>query len=92
MTETSVEIVFDGTASDLMTNIILETGTTIYTIKDEQYAQAIFDTFFPEVQITAVELMDNSTIIEAAKKELKERLDGETYVSRILEGVQPTKH
>lgn len=189
MTETSVEIEFDGAASNLITNKtlydimykqILEIGTPTYTIEDEQHAQAIFATFSPEVQATAllglkkadvaklkgkviadhipslppefilggstdvgdvswivptvqcttatmalgtplhtwqvvsqgvmpiahkgmlqaakimactaIELIDNPTIIEEAKKELKERLDGETYVSLIPEGVLPPKH
>ena len=188
MTETSVEIVFDGAASDLITNKtlydvmyqqILEIGTPTYTVEDEQHAQAIFDTLSPEVHATAllglnkedtaklkgkviahhipskspefllggstdvgdvswkvptvqcttatmalgtplhtwqvvsqgimpiahkgmlqaakimactaIELIDNPTIIEEAKKELSERLDGETYVSLIPEGIEPPK-
>lgn len=189
MTETSVEIVFDGAASNLITNKtlydvmykqILEIGTPTYTIEDEQHAQAIFNSFSPEVQATAllglnkedsaklkgkviansipslspeslhgistdvgdvswnvptvqcttatmalgtplhtwqvvsqgvmpiahkgmlqaakimactaIELIDNPSIIEEAKKELRERLDGETYVSLIPEGVKTPKY
>lgn len=189
MTETSVEIVFDGAASNLITNKtlydvmykqILEIGTPTYTIEDEQYAQAIFNSFTPEIQetalvglnkedsaklkgkviansipslspeslhgistdvgdvswnvptvqcttatmalgtplhtwqvvsqgimpiahkgmlqaakimaCTAIELIDNPSIIEEAKKELRERLDGESYVSLIPEGVKPPKY
>jgi aminobenzoyl-glutamate utilization protein B len=40
---------------------------------------------------TAVDLIDNPALIEEAKKEWKERLDGETYVSLIPEGTLPPK-
>lgn len=188
MTGTSVEIAFEGAASNLIPNKtlydamqkqILEIGMPTYTIEDEQHAQAIFNTFSPEIQAssfvglkkedamqlkdkviadhipsvlpefimggstdvgdvswivptvqcttvcmalgtplhtwqvvsqgvmpiahkgmlqaanimacTAVELINNPTLIAEAKKEWKERLDGETYVSLIPEGTMPPK-
>ena len=63
MTGTSVDIEFEGAASDLITNKtlydvmyqqILEIGMPDYTIEDEQYAQAIFNTFTPEVQAASL--------------------------------------
>ena len=188
MTGTSVEIAFEGAASNLIPNKtlydamqkqILEIGMPTYTIEDEQHAQAIFNTFSPEIQAssfvglkkedamqlkdkviadhipsvlpefimggstdvgdvswivptvqcttvcmalgtplhtwqvvsqgvmpiahkgmlqaanimacTAVELINNPALIAEAKKEWKERLDGETYVSLIPEGTMPPK-
>ncbi|MFJ7405415.1 MULTISPECIES: M20 family metallopeptidase [unclassified Lysinibacillus] len=188
MTGTSVEIAFEGAASNLISNKtlydamqkqILEIGMPTYTIEDEQHAQAIFNTFSPEIQAsslvglkkedamqlkdkviadhipsvlpefimggstdvgdvswivptvqcttvcmalgtplhtwqvvsqgvmpiahkgmlqaakimacTAVELINNPALIAEAKKEWKERLDGETYVSLIPEGTNPPK-
>ncbi|MGE7928249.1 M20 family metallopeptidase [Lysinibacillus xylanilyticus] len=188
MTETSLEIAFEGAASNLIPNKtlydamqkqILDLGMPTYTIEDEQHAQAIFNTFSPDIQATsliglkkddvtqlqgkvianhipsvlpefilggstdvgdvswnvptvqcttvcmalgtplhtwqvvsqgvmpiahkgmlqaakimactAVDLIDNPALIEEAKKEWKERLDGETYVSLIPEGTMPPK-
>jgi len=188
MTGTSLEIGFEGAASNLIPNKtlydamqqqILEIGMPAYTIEDEQHAQAIYNTFTPEVQAsalvglyredamqlkdqvianhipnvlpefvmggstdvgdvswnvptvqcttvcmalgtplhtwqvvsqgimpiahkgmlqaakimacTAVELINNPALIEEAKKEWKDRLDGETYVSLIPEGTLPPK-
>ncbi|MFJ5789224.1 M20 family metallopeptidase [Lysinibacillus sp. NPDC097162] len=188
MTGTSVEIAFEGAASNLIPNKtlydamqkqILEIGMPTYTIEDEQHAQAIFNTFSPEIQAsslvglkkedamqlkdkviadhipsvlpefimggstdvgdvswivptvqcttvcmalgtplhtwqvvsqgvmpiahkgmlqaanimacTAVELINNPVLIAEAKKEWKERLDGEMYVSLIPEGTNPPK-
>ncbi len=188
MTGTSVEIAFEGAASNLISNKtlydamqkqILEIGMPTYTIEDEQHAQAIFNTFSPEIQAsslvglkkedamqlkdkviadhipsvlpefimggstdvgdvswivptvqcttvcmalgtplhtwqvvsqgvmpiahkgmlqaakimacTAVELINNPVLIAEAKKEWKERLDGEMYVSLIPEGTNPPK-
>lgn len=63
MTGTSVEVDFEGAASNLITNKtlydvmyqqILEIGMPHYTIEDEQYAQAIFNTFTPEVQAASL--------------------------------------
>lgn len=63
MTGTSVDIEFEGAASNLITNKtlydvmyqqILEIGMPDYTIEDEQYAQAIFNTFTPEVQAASL--------------------------------------
>lgn len=39
----------------------------------------------------AVELINNPALIEEAKKEWKDRLDGEAYVSLIPEGTKPPK-
>lgn len=186
MTGTSLEIDFEGAASNLIPNKtlydamqqqILEIGMPAYTIEDEQHAQAMYNTFTPEVQAsalvglyredvmqlkdqvianhipnvlpefvlggstdvgdvswnvptvqcttvcmalgtplhtwqvvsqgimpiahkgmlqaakimacTAVELINNPALIEEAKKEWKDRLDGETYVSLIPEGTKP---
>ncbi|MFC9538965.1 M20 family metallopeptidase [Lysinibacillus sp. NPDC056959] len=188
MTETSLEIAFEGAASNLIPNKtlydamqkqIIDLGMPTYTREDEQHAQAIFNTFTPEIQAsalvglkkddavqlqgkaiadhipsvlpefilggstdvgdvswnvptvqcttvcmalgtplhtwqvvsqgvmpiahkgmlqaakimacTAVDLIDNPSLIEEAKKEWKERLDGETYVSLIPEGTMPPK-
>lgn len=62
MTGTSVEITFEGAASNLIPNKtlydamqkqILEIGMPTYTIEDEQHAQAIFNTFSPEIQASS---------------------------------------
>jgi aminobenzoyl-glutamate utilization protein B len=63
MTGTSVEIAFEGAASNLISNKtlydamqkqILEIGMPTYTIEDEQHAQAIFNTFSPEIQASSL--------------------------------------
>lgn len=43
------------------------------------------------IAISAIEVMQNSEIIEKAKGELKERLNGEVYTSVIPEGAKPNK-
>ncbi|MGE7093141.1 hypothetical protein ACQKII_17120 [Lysinibacillus sp. NPDC048646] len=189
MTETSVEVQFEGAASNLISNKtlydimykqMLEIGMPTYTIEDEKHATAIFKTFSPEVQATAllglskedvtqlkdkviadsmpkilpefimggstdvgdvswkvptvqctttcmalgtplhtwqvvsqgvmpiahkgmlqaakamactvITLIDNPVLIEEARKEWQERLDGETYVLLIPQGATPPKH
>lgn len=188
MTGTSLEIEFEGAASNLIPNKtlydamykqLLEIGMPTYTIEDEQHAQAIFKTFSPDIQAsaliglskedtmllkdqviaqhipgilpefilggstdvgdvswnvptvqcttvcmalgtplhtwqvvsqgvmpiahkgmlqaakimacTAIECIHNPALIEEAKKEWEERLDGETYASLIPEGTKPPK-
>ncbi|MFJ5765795.1 M20 family metallopeptidase [Lysinibacillus sp. NPDC093210] len=63
MTGTSVEIAFEGAASNLISNKtlydamqkqILEIGMPTYTIEDEQHAQSIFNTFSPEIQASSL--------------------------------------
>lgn len=63
MTETSLEIAFEGAASNLIPNKtlydamqqqILEIGMPAYTTEDEQHAQASYNTFTPEVQASAL--------------------------------------
>lgn len=63
MTGTSLEIEFEGAASNLIPNKtlydamykqLLEIGMPTYTIEDEQHAQAIFKTFSPDIQASAL--------------------------------------
>lgn len=63
MTGTLLEIEFEGAASNLIPNKtlydamykqLLEIGMPTYTIEDEQHAQAIFKTFSPDIQASAL--------------------------------------
>lgn len=44
------------------------------------------------IACTAIELMENPAIIEKAKAELRERLDGESYISLIPENHRPPRN
>ncbi|KOS60079.1 amidohydrolase [Lysinibacillus agricola] len=77
MTETSLEIDFEGSASNLIPNKtlynimnkqLLEIGMPNYTIEDEQHAQTIFNTFSPEVQATALLGLKKDDVVQLKDK------------------------
>ncbi|MGE7840966.1 M20 family metallopeptidase [Lysinibacillus sp. NPDC093712] len=77
MTGTSVEIAFEGAASNLISNKtlydamqkqILEIGMPTYTIEDEQHAQAIFNTFSPEIQASSLVGLKKEDVMQLKDK------------------------
>ncbi|EON72102.1 M20 family metallopeptidase [Lysinibacillus sphaericus] len=77
MTETSVEVVFEGAAANLIPNKtlydimykqMLEIGMPTYTTEDDKHAAAIFKTFSPEVQATALVGLNKMDAIQLKDK------------------------